>query len=142
MGLPVKGQAHAHLAAGMTQRHHALLLRFRLLCWDIAINRPNGRLRADRECPNCRCMEDEFHVMFECSHYADIKAQHFDTEGQLFCDVSGGGAAAADIWPKLPPVKVAEFLLHVLRLRGRMETTEEEVVMEFTDSELSGDESG
>jgi hypothetical protein len=24
-------------------------------------------------------MEDEFHVMFECSHYADIKATHFDT---------------------------------------------------------------
>jgi hypothetical protein len=37
--------------------------------------------------------------------------------------------------PKLPPVKVAEFLLHVLRLRGRMEQEEEEVVMEFTDSE-------
>jgi hypothetical protein len=29
----------------------------------------------------------------------------------------------------------AEFLLHVLRLRGRMEQEEEEVVMEFTDSE-------
>jgi hypothetical protein len=50
--------------------------------------------------------------------------------------VSEGRAAAADIWPKLPPVKVAEFLLHVLRLRGRMEQEEEEeVVMEFTDSE-------
>jgi hypothetical protein len=47
-----------------------------------------------------------------------------------------GRAAAADIWSKLPPVKVAEFLLHVLRLRGRMEEEEEEeVVMEFTDSE-------
>ena len=52
------------------------------------------------------------------------------------CGVSEGRAAAADIWPKLPPVKVAEFLLHVLRLRGRMEEEEEEeVVMEFTDSE-------
>jgi hypothetical protein len=30
---------------------------------------------------------------------------------------------------------LAEFLLHVLRLRGRMEEEEEEVVMEFTDSE-------
>ncbi len=47
--------------------------------------------------------------------------------------MSEGRAAAADIWSKLPPVQVAEFLLHVLRLRGRME--EEEVVMEFTDSE-------
>ncbi len=46
-------------------------------------------------------------------------------------------AAAADIWPKLPHVTVAEFLLHVLRLRGYMEQEEEEeeVVMEFTDSE-------
>ena len=136
MGLPAKGQAHAHLAAGMTQRHHAVLLRFRLLCWDIAINRPDGRLRATRKCPNCPGVEDELHVMFECPHYADIKAKHFDTEGQLFCDVSEGRAAAADIWSKLPPVKVAEFLLHVLRLRGRMEEEEEEeVVMEFTDSE-------
>jgi hypothetical protein len=42
----------------------------------------------------------------------------------------------------VPPVKVAEFLLHVLRLRGRMEEAGEEVVMEFTESELSGDESG
>jgi hypothetical protein len=52
--------------------------------------------------------------------------------------VSEGRAAAADIWSKLSPVKVAEFLLHVLRLRGRMEQEEEEVVvvvMEFTDSE-------
>jgi hypothetical protein len=38
--------------------------------------------------------------------------------------------------PCTDPVKVAEFLLHVLRLRGRMEQEEEaEVVMEFTDSE-------
>jgi hypothetical protein len=137
MGLPAKGQGHAHLAAGMTQRHHAVLLRFRLLCWSIAIKRPDGRLRAARKYANCPGVEDEFHVMFECSHYADIKAKHFDTEGPLFCDVSEGRAAAADIWPKLPPVKVAEFLLHVLRLRGRMEQEEEEeeVVMEFTDSE-------
>ncbi len=52
--------------------------------------------------------------------------------------MSEGRAAAADIWSKLSPVKVAEFLLHVLRLRGRMEQEEEEVVvvvMEFTDSE-------
>ncbi len=127
MDLPAKGQGHAHLAAGMTQRHHAVLLRFRLLCWDTAINRPDGRLRAARKCPNCPCVEDEFHVMFECPHYADIKAKHFDTEGQLFCDVSEA---------KLPPVKVAAFLLHVLRPRGRMEQEEEEeVVMEFTDSE-------
>ncbi len=32
--------------------------------------------------------------------------------------------------------------MHVLRLRGRMEQEEEEVVMEFTDSELLGDVSG
>jgi hypothetical protein len=33
------------------------------------------------------------------------------------------------------------FLLHVLRLRGRIEEAEEEVLMELTDSELSGYES-
>ncbi len=94
------------------------------------------RLRATRKCPNCPGVEDEFHVMFECSHYADIKAKHFDTEGQLFCDVNAGWAAAADIWSKLAPVKVAEFLMDVLRLRGRMEEEDEaEVVMVFTDSE-------
>ncbi len=57
MGLPTKGQGHAHLAAGMTQRRHAVLLRFRLLCWDFAINRPDGRLRAARKCPNCPGVE-------------------------------------------------------------------------------------
>jgi hypothetical protein len=125
MGLPAKGLAHAHLAAGMTQRHHTVLLRFRLLCWDLAINRPDRRRRAARKCPNCPDVEDKHHVMFECSHYADIKAKHFDTECQLFCDVSAVRAAAADIWPKLPPVAVAEFLLHVLRVRGRMEEADE-----------------
>jgi hypothetical protein len=199
----------AHLAAGMTQRHHAVLLRFRLLCWDIAIIRPDGRLRAARKCPNCPGVEDEFHVMFECSHYADISVKHFDAEGQLFCDVrvgrlrpTSGQSSRLSNWQSsccmccvctcrgavqmakpLPPadtapaaagrtakgrglgfrvspsvalackgplnarlatgvglsffpVKVAEFLLHVLRLRGRMEQEEEEeVVKEFTDSE-------
>jgi hypothetical protein len=120
----------------MTQRHHTALLRFRLLCWDNAINRPDNRPRADREFHKCRCVEDEFHVMFECSHYADIKALHFvDEKGQLLCDVSEGRAAAADIWPQLPPVAVAEFLLHVLRLRGRMEEADEAVVMDLEDSE-------
>ena len=122
MGLPEGGKAHAHLAAGMTQRHHTVLLRFRLLCWGIAINRPGGQPRAERLCPNCSCMEDEYHVLFECSHYADLKAKHFDNEqGQLFCDVSARRAAAASIWPKLPPVAVAEFLMDVLRERGCME---------------------
>ncbi len=61
-------------------------------------------------------------MMFECFKYADLKAKHFnDEQGQLYCDVSKGQAAAADIWPKLPPVAVAEFLMDVLRERGRME---------------------
>jgi hypothetical protein len=106
---------------------------------DLAINRPDRRLRADRKCPNCPGVEDEFHVLFECSHSADLKAKHFDDEqGQLFCDVSEGRAAAADIWPQLPPVAVAEFLLHVLRVRGRMEEEEDEE----EEAELSGCESG
>ncbi len=67
-------------------------------------------LRAVRKCPNCPGVEDEFHAMFECSHYADIKAKHFDTEGQLYCNVSAGRAAAADIWSKLPHVEGTEFL--------------------------------
>jgi hypothetical protein len=134
MGLPAKGQAHAHLATGMTPRHHTVLLRFRLLCWDIAINRPNGQPRAERKCPNCSRVEDEFHVMFECFKYADLKAKHFnDEQGQLLCDVSEGRAAAAGIWPKLPPVAVAEFLMDVLRERGRME--EEDAVQSGGESD-------
>ena len=54
-----------------------MLLRFRLLCWDIAINRPGGQLRAERKGPNCSRVEDEFHVLFECFKYADLKAKHF-----------------------------------------------------------------
>ena len=96
--------------------------RASLLCWDTAINRPGGQPRAERKCPSCLRVEDEFHVLFECFKYADLKAKHFnDEQGQLFCNVSEGRAAAADIWPKLPPVAVAEFLMDVLRERGRME---------------------
>ncbi len=55
-----------------------------------------------RKYANCPGVEDEFHVMFECSHYADIKATHFDTGGQLFCDVSiagrGGSARRTTHW--------------------------------------------
>jgi hypothetical protein len=70
-------------------------------------------------------MEDEFHVMFECCKYADLKAKHFDdAECMHFIAVSNGTAAAADIWPKLPPVAVAEFLMDVLRERGREEESD------------------
>ena len=47
--------------------------------------------------------------------------------------VSEGQAAAADIWPKLPPVAVAEFLMDVLRERGRME--EEDAVQSGGESD-------
>lgn len=138
MGLPEEGQAHAHLAAGTTRQHHIVFLRFRLLCWSIAINRPGGLPRAERRCPNCSHVEDEFHVLFECSHYADLKPKYFDDEQiQRFCDVSEGRAAAASIWSKLPPVALAEFLMDVLRWRGCVEEADEVV----NDAELSGSES-
>jgi hypothetical protein len=46
-------------------------MRFRLGCWVLQVNRPNGRERAARTCRLCACgaVEDELHVFMEGPAY-------------------------------------------------------------------------
>lgn len=67
-----------HLKADIPRRYHVALMRFRLGCWDIEVNRPGGRSRADRTCRIClrqglRCVEDEQHVLLECQAYQELR---------------------------------------------------------------------
>jgi hypothetical protein len=70
------GDPH-HLEGYIPSSHHRSMIRFRLCCWAIEVNRPNGRMRADRVCPMCRsgAVEDEHHVFMECPAYDDIRQE-------------------------------------------------------------------
>ncbi|GLC46236.1 hypothetical protein PLESTB_001538400 [Pleodorina starrii] len=65
----------SHLKTYIPSSHHRSLIRFRLCCWAIEVNRPNGRTRADRVCPMCNtgAVEDEYHVFLECPAYEGIR---------------------------------------------------------------------
>lgn len=61
---------------------HTTLMRFRLGCADLAVNKGRQAFHADkvprseRFCtmPGChRCMEDEKHLVFECKAYSHIR---------------------------------------------------------------------
>ena len=62
-----------HLKGYIPRKLQTSLMRFRLCVWDIEVNRPGGRDRADRWCRVCMdrsAVEDEKHVLLECPEYA------------------------------------------------------------------------
>ncbi|GIM11860.1 hypothetical protein Vretimale_15312, partial [Volvox reticuliferus] len=66
-----------HMAGYIPHTHHISLIRFRLCCWVIEVNRPNGRVRALRYCPMCESgvVDDEYHVLMECPAYESIRLE-------------------------------------------------------------------
>jgi hypothetical protein len=69
---------HPHVrAVGIPAKRHKLLMQFRLGCWRIAtvLGRHNKIPREERCCELCGSnqVEDEFHVIFECKLYDDIR---------------------------------------------------------------------
>ena len=85
MGLPqadamIDHERLAHMRDFVAYKHLFALIRFRLGCWDIEANRPvhNGtrRARSMRWCRVCgdSKVEDEKHVLLECSAYDHLRA--------------------------------------------------------------------
>jgi len=73
-----------HLDTVMPIGVHQTLMRFRLGCWDLEVNRPAGRTRAQRTCRACgdqSAVEDERHVFFECPCYEHIRDDFYTSLG-------------------------------------------------------------
>ncbi len=65
-----------YLSTYIPLQQRVCLSRFRLGCWPLECNRPNGRSRSDRVCPLCLDgEEDERHVLLECAFYAVARSQ-------------------------------------------------------------------
>ena len=68
-----------HVAIYIPRRHHVALMRFRLGCWDLEANRSvsggSHRPRQQRVCRMCSsgAVEDEQHVLLECTAYAELR---------------------------------------------------------------------
>jgi hypothetical protein len=74
-------QPHTHTSRVVQPARHVALMRFRLCAWDLEVNRPRGRPRAERVCRFCARsgahvahVEDEQHVLMECPAYAKQRA--------------------------------------------------------------------
>ncbi len=83
MGLPfAPGSALSwlkHVWVAMAPGLHKALMRFRLVCWDLEVNRPHGRECGGRTCPACgyqHAGEDAVHipVIKECPIYESIQS--------------------------------------------------------------------
>lgn len=119
MGLPQKDPMVekgrlAHMGQYVTYTHLIALIRFRLGCWDLEVNRPKAgnlyRPRAQRVCRMCGCgnVEDEKHVLLECASYASLR--------------QASGIAGDDmkrVMLKTTAEKLAAFLYAAMTLRSR-----------------------
>ena len=79
-----------HASACIPKAQRSALLRFRLLKWDLAVNRPwIVRNRSDRVCKLCKAanfgtfVEDERHVLLECKCYEHLR-QRYTHQGLNF----------------------------------------------------------
>ncbi|GIL56604.1 hypothetical protein Vafri_11940 [Volvox africanus] len=89
------------------------LIRFRLCCWAIEVNRPKGRARAVRHCPMCEreATEDEYHVLMECSAYGGLR-QEIRQAGDF---LEGNMAAVMSMCNQR---RLAKVLHEIRRMRG------------------------
>mgnify|MGYP001809915718 CR=1 FL=1 len=72
-----------HASVYIPQPHHQCLMRFRLGCWALNAGRATDLPRSARVCKLCsmEVVEDELHVVLECTAYASVRAQHGLTLG-------------------------------------------------------------
>ena len=66
-----------HVHAGIAPAQHKRLMRFRLCCWPLAVNRGCSAVaRDDRVCTVCNtgAVEDERHVLLECPAYDELRS--------------------------------------------------------------------
>lgn len=117
MGLPfTQGEEScwlAHADVVMRPKLHQTLMRFRLLCWDLEVNRPQGRDRACRTCRICgdaQAVEDELHVLCECPAYESIRDRYES-------DLHFKERDMRSIMLEAPPIALASFLDEVWRER-------------------------
>ena len=61
----------------MIEEHRIILSRWRLSCFDLAIEtgRYKNISREDRLCSVCNVLEDEYHALFVCHLYRNIRSQ-------------------------------------------------------------------
>jgi hypothetical protein len=84
--------------------------RFRVCAWPLAVYRDTHLPREQRVCRVCKCgmMEDEYHVVFECSAYDHLREE---------CGLSRIQGSMLRIWTDTDPYKVGAFLASVHSLR-------------------------
>jgi hypothetical protein len=119
MGLPqldsmITDGRLAHMREYVTYKHLIALIRFRLGCWDLEVNRPKAgnlyRPRSQRVCRMCDCgrVEDEKHVLLECGRYASLR------------QASGiAGSDMKQVMLKTTVQKLSAYLHAVMTLRSR-----------------------
>jgi hypothetical protein len=97
-------------------------MRFRLGCWELKVNRPNGRERAARTCRLCACgaVEDELHVFMECPAYDSLQARYGS-------DLGFQGRSMRTIMTEVPQLALASFweTRHVALRRTVLKRTRE-----------------
>ncbi|MFY7873745.1 MAG: RNA-directed DNA polymerase [Limnohabitans sp.] len=79
MGLACEGAAPKlwlpHIQVYIPESRHKLLMRFRMCCWPLRVNRSHGVPREQRLCPICKgAVEDEEHVLMHCPAYGEVRA--------------------------------------------------------------------
>ena len=83
------------------------------MCWDLEVNRPQGRERGCRTCRVCgdqQAVEDELHVLCECPAYEPIRDRYES-------DLRFKERVMSSIMVEAPPVALASFLDEVWRQR-------------------------
>ena len=102
----------AHAEAPLPQNLHRVLMRFRLGCWELEVNRPNGRERAARTCRLCACgaVEDELHVFMECPAHDSLRARYGS-------DLGFQGRSMRTIMTEAPQLALASFLSEIWETR-------------------------
>ncbi len=102
-----------HADVVMRRGLHQTLMRFRLMCWDLEVNRPQGRKRSCHTCRICgdeQDEEDELHVLCECPAYESIRDRY---ESDLRFKERG----MRSIMMEAPPMALTSFLDEVWRER-------------------------
>ena len=90
---------------------HMNLMRFRLGNWKLAVNTYHNVERSLRTCGICKkqgCVEDEYHVVFECAAYNQLRVQYY----ALFSHQT-----MADFFNQPNQTNISDFLFEVKRLR-------------------------
>ena len=86
------------------------------MCWDLEVNRPQGRERRCRTCRICgdeQAVEDELHVLCECPAYEPFRDRYE-------CELRFKERDMRSIMMEAPPIALASFLDEVWQERHRI----------------------